>query len=606
MPDKDPLNISGQIVAEKYRIEHLVGEGGFAVVYLAEHTIWKQPVAVKFFSGLSQAPAEYRDELLHQFFQEGALLTELSSQTAGIVQARDVGAYTTRAGQWLPFMVLEWLDGTPLDAILAEDQRLEKPWTEGETVGFLRRILPILDVAHRRGITHRDIKPANIFVMGGEARATDTPCKLLDFGVAKMVSDHAKINAALAKTGVAITSFTPRYGAPEQFTRSYGATGPWTDVYAVALLACEMLTGRAALEGSNLVQFGFSSANPAQRPTPRFLGAPVSSPVEAVFAKALAVRPEDRFQHAGEFLESLDRGVPSPAHPAPSTSLQLAATVLVRTEERAIAPATSKAEPPLATEVGPAPPATTKAEPAPPATTKAERLPKEGKSGVGSFILILVVLVGGFVGYSTTELRGAREVRELFSPVFRLARKEAARQLPKLREKTRRVMDDAADILAGAGGQAGTAIACPPGTRLVTSLPVQGAVAPPAEHDPGEPVCVDEHRVSEIDYEECRLCEQPRRSRAKRRTRGHAGFCFDGKAPTTDPIRCVSWKQADIYCAARGGRLPTEGELRALAPTVTMAPMEWTQATPVAGRGKRGRFRCVREQAGQGAPMRKP
>ena len=101
MPKKDPLNLSGQLVAEKYRIEHLVGEGGFAVVYRAEHTIWKQPVAVKFFSGLSQAPAEYREELLQQFIQEGALLTELSSQTAGIVQARDIGAYTTSAGQWM-------------------------------------------------------------------------------------------------------------------------------------------------------------------------------------------------------------------------------------------------------------------------------------------------------------------------------------------------------------------------------------------------------------------------------------------------------------------------------------------------------------------------
>jgi serine/threonine protein kinase len=99
MPETDPLSISGQIVAEKYRIENLVGEGGFAMVYVAEHTIWKQPVAVKFFTGLSQAPAEYRDELLQQFFQEGALLTELSSQTAGIVQARDVGAYTTSAGR---------------------------------------------------------------------------------------------------------------------------------------------------------------------------------------------------------------------------------------------------------------------------------------------------------------------------------------------------------------------------------------------------------------------------------------------------------------------------------------------------------------------------
>jgi serine/threonine protein kinase len=594
MPDKDPLNISGQVVAEKYRIEHLVGEGGFAVVYLAEHTIWKQAVAVKFFSGLSQAPAEYRDELLHQFFQEGALLTELSSQTAGIVQARDVGAYTTRAGQWLPFMVLEWLDGTPLDAILAEDQRQGQPWTEAEVVGFLRRILPILDVAHRRGITHRDIKPANIFVMGGEARAPDTPCKLLDFGVAKMVSDHAKINAALAKTGVAITSFTPRYGAPEQFTRSYGATGPWTDVYSVALLACEMLIGRAALDGNDLVQFGFSSANPAQRPTPRRLGASVSESMEAAFAKALAVRPEDRFQHAGEFLESLDRGLSSPAHAAPLPRLELAPTVLVRTDDRAMTPATTKAEPPSpqATNPGPPPQKTTKPGPPP---------PKESRSGVGSFLLILVVLAGGFVGYSTTDLRGAREVRKFFSPAIRLVRKEAAQQLPKLREKTRQVVDNAVDILAGAGGHAGTVLECPHGTRRVTSSPVQeqGAVAGSAKRGPSEAVCVDEHSVSEIDYKRCAICKQPGpgSARVKRRTKGHHKFCIDGKAPTTDPIRCVTWKQADVYCAVRASRLPTEGELRALAPSGVLAPMEWTQATPVAGRGKLGRFRCALDLA---------
>jgi len=100
----------------------------------------------------------------------------------------------------MPYMVLEWLDGAPLDAILQQDQRQGLAWTEDEVVGFLKRILPILDVAHRRGIAHRDIKPANIFIMGSPVRAPETPCKLLDFGVAKMVSEHAKLNAALAKT----------------------------------------------------------------------------------------------------------------------------------------------------------------------------------------------------------------------------------------------------------------------------------------------------------------------------------------------------------------------------------------------------------------------
>jgi serine/threonine protein kinase len=589
MPDKDPLNISGQVVAEKYRIEHLAGEGGFAVVYVAEHTIWKQLVAVKFFSGLSQAPAEYREELLQQFFQEGALLTELSSQTAGIVQARDVGAYTTPAGQWLPFMVLEWLDGTPLDAILAEDQRLGQPWTEGEVVGFLRRILPILDVAHRRGITHRDIKPANIFIMGSDVRAPGTPCKLLDFGVAKIVSEHAKVNAALAKTGVAITSFTPRYGAPEQFTRSYGATGPWTDVYSVALLACEMLTGRVALEGEDLVQYGFSSANPTRRPTPRFLGARVSDQLEEAFAKALAVRPEDRFQHAGEFLEGVDRGTPSPPQAAPSTSLGFAPTVMVRIDDRTMTPATTKPELPSLNTMKPEPPPST--------TATSETAPaKADASGVVSLIVILVLLVGGFVGYSMTDLRGAREVRELFSPVVRLVRKEVAQQLPTLREKTRQVMDNAAGMLAGAEP------ACPPGTQLGISVPAHAAEAHAGsgEHGPNERVCVDEHLVSEMDYNKCAVCEQPKSARAekktKRKTRRHAAFCIDGKTPTTEPIRCATWKQAEIYCAALAARLPTEEELHALPPTLVRAAMEWMSATSEADRENRGPFRCAHDQ----------
>jgi serine/threonine protein kinase len=599
MPDKDPLNISGQVVAEKYRIEHLAGEGGFAVVYVAEHTIWKQPVAVKFFSGLSQAPAEYREELLQQFFQEGALLTELSSQTAGIVQARDVGAYTTPAGQWLPFMVLEWLDGTPLDAVLADDQRLGQPWTEGEVVGFLRRILPILDVAHRRGITHRDIKPANIFIMGSDVRAPGTPCKLLDFGVAKIVSEHAKVNAALAKTGVAITSFTPRYGAPEQFTRSYGATGPWTDVYAVALLACEMLTGRVALEGEDLVQFGFSSANPTRRPTPRFLGARVSDQLEEVFAKALAIRPEDRFQHAGEFLEGVERGLASPAQTAPSTSLQLAPTLLVRIEDRTMTPATAT---PATAKPATAKPVTTQPEPPPPATTKraakSESQPaREEGSGVGSWIFILVLLVGAFVAYSMTDIRGAKEVRAFFSPVFRLVRKQVAQQLPKLQEKTRQVMDNAVGMLTGA------APACPPGTRLATSVPAHAPEAHTGagEHGPTERICVDEHLVSELDYNRCVVCEQPKSARvksarAKRKPRRHTEFCIDGKTPTTEPIRCATWKQAEIYCAALAARLPTEAELHALPPTLTRTPMEWTSAAPEADRENRGTFRCAHDQ----------
>ena len=171
MSQTDPLNIVGQIVADKYRVDRMVGEGGFAVVYMAEHTIWKKPVAIKFFNGLSNAPLEQRDSLHKAFINEGALLTELSSHTANIVQARDVGTYTTPQGQWMPYMVLEWLEGMALDELLERERMAGKaPWTLPQVVRLLAPVARALDLAHQRGVAHRDIKPGNIFVIGEGAR----------------------------------------------------------------------------------------------------------------------------------------------------------------------------------------------------------------------------------------------------------------------------------------------------------------------------------------------------------------------------------------------------------------------------------------------------
>ncbi|HEX7451381.1 MAG TPA: bifunctional serine/threonine-protein kinase/formylglycine-generating enzyme family protein, partial [Polyangiaceae bacterium] len=307
MTTRDPINIVGTTIAEKYRIERLVGEGGFAVVYRAQHTIWNQPVAIKFFNGLSAVPVDQRDHFKDQFIQEGALLTELSSQTASIVQARDVGTYTSPDGQWMPYMVLEWLDGVALDELL-DRERLDgaAPWSLEQVIVLLAQAAGALDVAHGKGIAHRDIKPANIFVLGEKPRLSAT-LKVLDFGVAKMMSDNTQLKAAMAKTGMNITSFTPQYGAPEQFSRSYGATGPWTDVFALALVALEMLTGKPALDGEDVVQLAFSSGNTQRRPTPRNLGVHVSDAVESVFAKALAIAPEHRYARAREFWAALEQ-----------------------------------------------------------------------------------------------------------------------------------------------------------------------------------------------------------------------------------------------------------------------------------------------------------
>ena len=406
MVDSDPLDIAGKLIEEKYRIERVIGEGGFAVVYRARHVIWDQAVAVKFFTGLTQVPANQRENLRQAFIQEGALLTELSSLNAGIVQARDVGTYASPDGQWVPFMVLEWLNGSPLDAVLDREQSQGVRWTEEEVLSFLTRILPILEVAHQKGVAHRDIKPANIFVLGDDARSSGSTLKLLDFGVAKMLSEHARTNASLAKTGIAPTSFTPQYGAPEQFTRSHGATGPWTDVYAVALIASEMLVGHPVLQGDDIVQIGFSTGNPKRRPTPLAYGVEISDALQNLLSRALEVNPADRFPNAGEFfaacasatgqrvsfLRALAHGTGGKGGRRSSPDFQPNTGATGRTLEPHHTTADSQ---PPDESVGP---------------------PRHGWLGV--LLVIVVVLASGTVVFSATEFPGARETRSRLSKLL--------------------------------------------------------------------------------------------------------------------------------------------------------------------------------------------
>jgi formylglycine-generating enzyme required for sulfatase activity len=305
----DPLRLCGTTIAEKYAIESVVGEGGFAIVYRATHALWKRPVAVKVFKALSDVPAADRERLLGDFVREGALLAELSERSAAIVQARDVGTVTVRGQEQIPYMVLEWLEGSTLESVLEKERKAKAPLRSVEEM--MKLIEPAafaLALAHSKGIAHRDVKPANIFVLGNP-RAHDVSVKLLDFGIAKVVQDVQKVGGAFSKTAGNVTSFTPLYGAPEQFNRSYGATGPWTDVFSLAVLCVEILSGHEGLEGDDVVQLAFSSANPQRRPTPRNYGAQVSDAVEQVFLKAMAVKPDERYATAGDFWNALRAAV---------------------------------------------------------------------------------------------------------------------------------------------------------------------------------------------------------------------------------------------------------------------------------------------------------
>ena len=118
MSSPDPLALVGTTVSEKYEIERVVGEGGFAVVYRAMHKVWNRAVAIKVFRTLGDLPPERREQLVKSFIQEGALLAELSERSAAICQARDVGMLKTRDGREMPYMVLEWLEGRSLEQVI--------------------------------------------------------------------------------------------------------------------------------------------------------------------------------------------------------------------------------------------------------------------------------------------------------------------------------------------------------------------------------------------------------------------------------------------------------------------------------------------------------
>ena len=189
------------------------------------------------------------------------------------MQALAVGAVTTPSGLWVPYLVLEWLDGETLaDHLAARLAAGEGPFPLVEAVRLLEPAAAALAVAHSLKVAHRDVKPHNLFVARvGEGRTL----KVLDFGIAKVLTDYPTFTEALAATNPGgPTAFTPRYGAPEQFNKQRGASGPWTDVFALALLFVELITGKKALEGDDPTQLYIAAADPTVRPTPRAYATP--------------------------------------------------------------------------------------------------------------------------------------------------------------------------------------------------------------------------------------------------------------------------------------------------------------------------------------------
>lgn len=573
----DPLKIVGTIIGEKYRVERLVGEGGFALVYRAEHLVWKKPVAIKVFFSLKEAPPDQRESLLADFLREGSLLAELSAKSASIVQARDVATLTTPSGEWMPYLVLEWLDGIPLDGYLGE---LASAQLHGEPVrwsveAMLAVVGPIgdaLGLVHRNGVVHRDVKPSNIFLVGKLPAPDEIPeddslqVKLLDFGIAKAVASAGD----LAKTSTEgfVTAFTPPYGAPEQFSRKWGATGPATDVFALALVAVEMLAGRPPLDGEDFVQLGMCSCDPERRPTPRTLGVPVSDPLEAVFQKALALKPEDRYASGSAFVRAIraivypeltgnfqsallhvneimglgrESGVAS-GNGAPSGNA-LEATYVSATAATVLPDARPPASIPIvAPPSQPLPSTSTPSAVTFPATAPPSRAPLFAG---GAIVAVALGLAGWF------GLRAPKAAPP--SPANASAAPSAAMpSMPGCPE----------GMLMIPGGEFYQGSNKPPDSYAEDEKP--------AHHVTLRPFCIDKTEVTVAAYKACsdrgaclpasETVEFPQASAADKKL--YSPFCTirDPANLGNHPINCVDWSMADTFCKRAKKRLPTESE----------------------------------------------
>ena len=296
----DLYGIEGQVLDGQFRVDRAIGEGGFSVVYRGLHIGLDEPVAIKCLKLQAPLASSVVDGIVRRFRDESKIHYRLSRGSLHI--ARTIAAGTTMApatGALVPYMVLEWLEGFTLsEELRARRMRGEKGRTLPEVIRLLDPVAEAMAFAHAQGVVHRDLNPSNIFV--AHAQGT-SKLKVLDFGVAKVISDHALSLGPRVATIGQIRMFTPAYAAPEQFHDALGAIGPYTDVYSFAVLVVELLADRTPIEGEHIGEYADRALDPGRRPTPRSMGVAVGDAVEAVLARAVTVDPSQRPHDIGEF-----------------------------------------------------------------------------------------------------------------------------------------------------------------------------------------------------------------------------------------------------------------------------------------------------------------
>ena len=279
-----------------------MGRGGMATVYRAEHVHLRRQVALKVPAPELAGDAVFRERFIRE-----------SRAAATLTHPHLVAVYDAGEIDGTLFLAMQFVEGEDL----ARTLRREGPLAPASAVETIAQIAAALDAAHARGLVHRDVKPANVLVEDGH-------CYLADFGL-------TKLTGATAATVTGDVLGTLSYAAPEQIEG--GAIDRRADVYALGATAYECLVGRDPVRppaGAALLYAQLTE--PPPRPSDRRPGLPTG--VDAVVARALAKRPEDRYAGCGDLAVALAEAIAAPASAPPPPAPRAARDPLPGTLKR--------------------------------------------------------------------------------------------------------------------------------------------------------------------------------------------------------------------------------------------------------------------------------
>ena len=274
---EDGSIIGGTVIANRYRIEDLIGSGGMAHVYRATDLELEEVVAIKVFQQVVQNRAG-----LDRFRREMKLSRKL-------VHPNIVRIYEFGTWRGARFITMELLDGDDLEQHLA---KANGPLAGSQALRLMIQACDGLGAAHEAGVIHRDVKPQNLFVIENGTRL-----KVMDFGIAKVNNNAASISVTGVRVG------TPRYMSPEQIQGDAKVT-PASDLYALGGVMYELFTATPVFREEDLVPLLLSHmTEDPEPPSSRYPGVPTD--VEEIIMRLLSKAPEERYPNCVELKKAL-------------------------------------------------------------------------------------------------------------------------------------------------------------------------------------------------------------------------------------------------------------------------------------------------------------